>query len=489
MYCRPIVSGDRDLDKDEIRRALHRAADQAADYLCGVERYPVLPRVAPGELAQRLPASPPLAAEPIDRVLDDWQELIVPALTHWNHPGVMSYFAITGSAPGVAAELLVAATNVNAMLWRTSPAATELEERVCDWLRQMIGLPPEFAGHINDTASMSTLLALAAARERAGLRVREQGMAGRPELPRLVVYASDQAHSSVDKAVITLGYGHDNLRRVATDRAFALDPAALERAIEQDLRAGALPLAVVATVGTTSTTSVDPVPEIAAVARRHGLWLHIVAAYAGSAAICPELRPAGLALGDSIVVNPHKWLFVPVDCSVLWLRSPQVLRDAFALVPAYLQSSDGAMNLMDLGPQLGRRFRALKLWFVIRCFGVHGLQERIRHHCFLARRFASWLEQLPLFQVVAPVPYSTVCFRLAPPGWEDAASDRLNVELLARVNAAGPVLLSQTELRGRFVLRLAIGNLKTEERHVREAFLLLEAAARELLAAAEKPPP
>ncbi len=468
-----------DLPPDEIAAALHRVADRIAHYLEAVGDHPVLPRVAPGEVAVRLPASPPLAAEPIDLVLDDYERLIEPNLTHWNHPGFLAYFANTGSGPGIVAEALSAAVNVNAMLWRTAPAATELEERVCDWLRQMLGLPEAFRGHLNDTASIGTLLALAAARERTGLEIRERGLAGRSDVPPLVVYASDHAHSSVDKAVLTLGLGLENLRRIGSDEAFRMDPGLLERAILEDRLAGRRPLAIVGTAGTTSSSSVDPLEAVGEVAARHRLWFHVDAAYAGSAAICPELQPlfAGWEWADSIVVNPHKWLFVPFDCSALYVRDVEELKRTFTVVPEILRTSDGEVtNLMDLGIQLGRKFRALKLWMVIRAFGVEGLQAAIREHCRLARHLAERIASHPQFEVVAPVPFSTVCFRWTAPGTlteQDVANERL----LAAVNAAGPVLLSHTRLDGRTVLRVAIGNLKTTQHHIDRAWQIIREAA------------
>jgi aromatic-L-amino-acid decarboxylase len=472
-----------DLPADELRAALRRAADMAADYLEGVGDYPVLPPLEPGELAAQLPAAPPRQPEPMDEVLDDYRRLIEPGVTHWNHPGFLAYFSISGSGPGIVGETLSAALNVNAMLWRTSPAATELEERVCDWLRQMVGLPAGFHGHINDTASISTLLALAAARHRLPeAAIRERGMAGRPDLPPLTVYASDQAHSSFDKAAMTLGFGLEQVRRVPSDGEFRMDPAALAATIAEDRAAGRRPVAVVATIGTTSTTSVDPVEAIADLCARHGLWLHVDAAYAGSAAVCPELRPlfAGWERADSIVMNPHKWLFTPIDCSVLFVRDLEQLESTFSLVPDYLQSAErGVTNLMDLGVQLGRRFRALKLWMVIRGFGVDGLAERIRDHCRLARQLAGWIEAEPGFELAAPVPFSAVNFRATPPGSPDE-QDRFNERLLARVNAAGPVFLSHTRLRGRYVLHAAIGNIRTSEEHVRQAWELVRESAAAL---------
>jgi len=476
-----------DIPPEEVRAALHRAADRIADYLGTVERYPVVPPVVPGDIGKALPAAPPVDPEPLDRVLDDYERLIEPNVTHWNHPGFLAYFGITGSGPGIVAETLAAALNVNAMLWRTGPAPTELEERVCDWLRQMMDLPADFRGHINDTASTSSLVALAAARHSLPLDIRVRGLAGRPDMPPLVVYASDQAHSSIDKAAIVLGIGQENVRRVASDADFRLSVPALIEAIAKDRAAGRLPMAVVATVGTTSTTSIDPVPEIADLCAREEIWLHVDAAYAGSAAICPELRALmpGIEHADSLVVNPHKWLFTPVDCSVLYVRDQELLRAAFSLVPEYLRTDEpGVTNLMDLGFQLGRRFRSLKLWMVIRAFGVEGLRERIREHCAIARELAARIEADPGFELAAPAPFSAVCFRALPKDLDASPEeqDRFNERLLARVNAAGPFLLSPTVLHGRLTPRVAIGNLKTSRKHIDELWRLISESAAELRA-------
>ncbi len=472
-----------DIAPAEFRRAMHRVADMVADYLEGVGNYPVVPKIKPGDVRRSLPAAPPLDPEPLDNILDDYRRLIEPTTTHWNHPGFMAYFAVTGSGPGILGEALAGALNVNAMLWRTGPAPTELEEHCCDWLRQAMGLPAEFKGHINDTASISSLLALAAARQRGtDLDIRQRGMAGRSDLPALTVYASEHAHSSIDKACITLGIGLDNLRKIEADEQYRLKPAALAAAIEADRSAGKRPLAVVATVGSTSTTSIDPVLPIAQICQRQGLWLHVDGAYAGSAAICPELRPMmeGIDLADSIVFNPHKWLFVPVDCSILLTRWPQVLKDAFTVIPAYLRTSEtDVTNLMDYGIQLGRRFRALKLWMVIRAFGISGLQERIRNQCALAREFASWVEIEPGFELFAPVPFGTVCFRATRPLTPEAL-DAYNERLYNQINAAGPILVSQTRLRGRFVLRICVGNLRTTREHLQAAWNLIRSTAASL---------
>lgn len=471
-----------DLTAARFGEQARATVDWIERYLIEIERYPVLSRVKPGDLRAALPASPPAEAEPFDRILADFDRLIVPAVTHWNHPGFMAYFAISGSVPGILGEMLTSALNVNGMLWRTSPAATEVEELSLSWLRQMLGLSGDWWGMITDTASISTLLALAAARERpAELRVRELGLSGRPELPAFRVYASEEAHSSVDKAVIALGIGAANLVRVSTDDAFRMDAGALRAAIAHDRAAGRRPLAVVATVGTTSTTSVDPVAQIAEICRSEAVWLHVDAAYGGAAAVVPELGWVmhGADRADSLVVNAHKWLFTPMDCSALYTRHPEVLRRAFSLVPEYLATTgeDDAINLMDYGVQLGRRFRALKLWMVIRAFGADGLASRIRRHVELAQEFATWVSAEPEWRVVAPHPLSVVCFRFEPPGAAPVEADDINARVMEVVNSSGEIYLSHTKLRGRYVLRLAIGNLGTEHRHVARAWELLRAAA------------
>lgn len=483
VHCPPAATPG-DIPATEFRRALHQTADLIADYLEHVRDYKVAPQTIPGQVRALLPPSPPQEAEPLDRILEDFERLIAPHTTHWNHPGFLAYFPACASGPGILGEALAAALNANAMLWRTGPVQTELEEHTCDWLRQMLGLPAEFRGHINDTASMSSMLALAAARERApGLDIRRRGMAGRTDLPPLTVYCSDQAHSSIDKAVIALGIGLENLRRIESDEVFRMRIDALEVALAADKAAGRRPLAVVATLGTTSTTSVDPLVDIATIARREQMWLHVDGAYALSAGICPEFRAymEGLAEADSIVTNPHKWLFVPIDCSVLFVRQPDLLRRAFSVVPDYLATTEtGVTNLMDYGVQLGRRFRALKLWMVIRGFGVQGLQERLRRHCALAQSFAAWVAAQPGMEVCAPVPFGTVCFR-AVPDRPLEEQNRFNEQLLADVNAAGPVYLSHTRLRGRYVLRLAVGNIRTTPADLADAQRLIHAAHQHLL--------
>jgi len=452
----------------------------------------VLARSRPGELRASLPASPPEAAEPLAEVVDDALARVVPHLTHWNHPGFFAYFANSSTAPAILGELLASTFNVNAMLWRTGPAATELELVVVDWLRQLLGLPQECFGVIQDTASASTLVALVAAREAVpGLDARRRGLVGQA---RLRMYASEQAHSSVEKAGIVMGIGQEGLRKIPVDDAFRLRPEALAAAVAEDRAAGLTPFAVTATVGTTATTSVDPVPEIAAICEREGLWLHVDAAYGGAMALLPEARAlvAGCERADSLVMNPHKWLLVPLDLSVLYTRRREVVRRAFSLVPDYLKTPEDevAPNLMDYGVSLGRRFRALKLWMVLRAFGREGLEARIREHVRLARLFRSWLEADGGFELCAPTPMSVVCFRGRFADLPPADADRANEAAMDAVNAGGEVFLSGTRLLGRFVLRLAIGNVRTEERHVRRAFdLLREAVATRAAAAVGGPIP
>ena len=470
-----------DLPPEAFVRYGKQLVDWVGEYLANAEQYPVLSRVAPGEISAALPLAPPVAAETLDAIFADFERVIMPGITHWNHPGFFAYFANSASVPGILAELLTAALNVNAMLWRTSPAATELELRSTDWLRQLMGLGDGWHGLINDGASVSTMLALAAARERTGLDVRERGMAGRAELPVLRVYCSEHAHSSVDKAAITLGIGHQNVVHIPADEQFRMRADVLRQRIAEDRARGMRPLAVIATVGTTSTTSIDPVRTVAGIARDADAWLHIDAAYGGSAAVVPEMRAVldGADLADSLVVNPHKWLFTPLDCSVLYVRQPEILKRAFSLVPEYLTSRDHteAVNLMDYGVQLGRRFRALKLWMVIRAFGADGLADRIRAQCELAREFAGWVRAEREWEVMAPVPFSTVCYRYALAGTSDVEREALNAAILERVNASGKAFISHTKLNGAYVLRLAIGNIRTERRHVAEAWRLLREAA------------
>ena len=484
-----------DMSAEDFRLYGHELIEWIGGFFEHLEEYPVLAQVQPGELKSKLPASPPTTGEDMSAILADVDRLIVPALTHWNHPSFFAYFATSSSAPGIFGELLSAAFDVKAMLWRTSPASTELEEVALSWLRQLMELPESFEGIIYDTASVASFHAIAAARETLSLNIREEGMSGRTDLPALRVYASEQSHSSIDKAVIALGLGQRALRKIPTDAEFRMDAAALDAAIEEDKRNGALPFCVVATIGTTSTTSVDPVSQIADLCERHKLWLHVDAAYAGSAAIVPELRDAfnGSERADSFVTNPHKWLFTPFDLSVLYTRRMETLRRAFSLVPEYLRTPEDAVvrHGSDYGIQLGRRFRALKLWMILRYFGQEGLASRLREHCRLASEFAAWVEAAPDWELLAPVPFSVVCFRACPSlEAEDeqtraALLDALNESLMNSVNSTGEIFLSHTKLNGALTLRLAIGNIRTTEHHVRRAWELLNEHAARLTQSAE----
>jgi aromatic-L-amino-acid/L-tryptophan decarboxylase len=463
-----------DMDSETFRRSGHQLVDWISDYLAGGNDHrPVLAQVAPGEIRRALPPTAPEQGEPMERILDDFERILLPGITQWNHPAFFAYFNSTGSAPGVLAEFLTAALNQQAMLWRTSPAATELEEVATGWLRGLLGLPEPFEGVINDSGSSSTFHALLAAREAAVPGVRVHGLPGR----QVRVYSSELAHSSVDKALMALGMGHAALRKIPVDDAYRMRPDALAAAVREDEAAGVLPVAVVATVGTTSVGSVDPVPAIASLCRAHGMWLHVDACHAGTAAMLPEHASIfdGVADADSVVVNPHKWMFTPMDASVLFCRRMDTIRSALALTPDYLETREtGAVhNLMDTGIALGRRFRALKLWMVMRVFGAEGLRARLREHIRLAHEFARWVEADPGFELMAPVQLSLVCFRAAPRGVDASALDALNEELLERVNATGEAYLSHTRLRGRYVLRLAVGHIRTAESHLARTWTLV----------------
>ena len=462
---------------EDFRRFGHELIDWIAEYFENIDQRPVLPAMEPGDLKAQLPSAPPPHGEPMDQIIADIDRLIAPALTHWSHPSFFAYFATSTSGPGIFGELLSAAFDNKSMLWRTSPASTELEEVVLDWLRQMMGLDPGMIGIIYDTASVSSMHAIAAAREGVEQRIREEGMSGRPDLPLLRVYVSEQAHSSIEKAVITLGLGQRGLRKIPTDSEFRMDVDALADAINEDKRNGYLPFCIVATVGTTSTSSIDPVEKIVPISEEHAMWLHVDAAYAGSAAVVPEFRHilAGCERADSLVTNPHKWLFTPFDLSVLYCRHMDLLKRAFSLVPEYLRTpeQEKVRSGSDYGIQLGRRFRALKLWMVMRYFGHDGLAARIREHCRVARLFASWVDESPDWELLAPVPLALVCFRAKPRDVPAEKFDALNEAIMHGVNASGRALLSHTRLNDKLTLRLSVGNIRTTEQHVRQVWQLL----------------
>ncbi len=466
------------LDPEEFRRQAHRVADWMADYLRDVKDLPVVPKVGPGTIRAALPAEPPEAGEPFDALFDDFRNLVVPGMSHWNHPGWFAYFPANTSPPSILAEMLTAALGAQCMSWQTSPAATELEQVVMGWLGKMLGLPEGFSGVIQDTASTATLVALLTARERATAYNFNTDGAAAPGARRLTVYASTEAHSSVDKAVKLAGLGLARYRRIAVDENFALDPQALEKAMVRDVDEGLIPCAVVGVVGTTSSTAVDPLRKIGGLCRRFGAWFHVDAAYAGSAAILPERREIldGIELADSFVFNPHKWLFTNFDCSAYFVRDRQALLRTFSMTPEYLKTAhdEEVVNFRDWGIQLGRRFRALKLWFVIRSFGVEGLRDKLRGHIALAKNFARRVEKHPQFELMAPAPFGLVCFRCRPPGTaaDDPALDRLNQQLLDRVNADGRVHMTHTRLGGRYTIRLSIGQLNTSAAEVDLAWKL-----------------
>ena len=482
-YPGGIAPATGDMQAEDFRRFGHELVDWISDYFERIEDLPVLAQIEPGDLKSELPAVPPEKGESMAQIISDVDRLIVPALTHWSHPSFFAYFATSTSAPGIFGELLAAAFDNKAMLWRTSPASTELEEVTLDWLRQLMGLDAGYSGIIYDTASVSSMHAIAAAREGVELRIREEGMSGRNDLPLLRVYVSEHAHSSIEKGVITLGLGQRSLRKIPTDSEFRMDAKALAQAIEEDKSNGIVPFCIVATVGTTSTSSIDPVREIVPISEKHAMWLHIDAAYAGSAAVVPELRHIfdGAERADSVAVNPHKWLFTPFDLSVLYCRHMDLLGRAFSLVPEYLRTPEQAnvRSGSDYGIQLGRRFRALKLWMVIRYFGHEGLAARIREHCRLAQLFASWVNESTDWELLAPVPLALVCFRACSEleaDDESARNERLNAlneAIMHGVNASGQALLSHTKLGDKLTLRLSIGNIRTTEKHVRHVWELL----------------
>lgn len=452
-----------DDDPEAFRAAAHRAVDWVADYLENIRRRRVLSDAKPGEIAARFAGSPSAGGRSYDELLAQFERDILPGVTHWNHPSFHAYFSITGSQAGIIAETLSSALNLNGMLWKTSPALTELEEVTLGWLRDALGLPTNLFGIINDTASINTFLALAAARESRAPHIREEGMTGR-HLPQFRIYCSDQAHSSVDKAALALGFGMRGIVRIASDEHYRMRPDLLEAQMERDVAEGMLPVAVVATLGTTSTGSLDPLPRVAEIAARHGAWLHVDASYAGSAAISRRFRALwnGIEAADSLVVNPHKWLFTQFDLGVLYTKHPDVLRETFSLVPEYLKTSESDVtNFMDYGLQLGRRFRALKLWMVLEHYGTDKLARRIEDHCDYAVRLAEQLSARRSIEIVAGPNFSVLAFRrVIRDGKEtdEKASDAATQRLLDALNDSGELFLSHSRLRDRLVIRVAIGN-------------------------------
>ena len=460
-------------------------ADWVADYRKTIGERSISPSVPAARIAEQLRAAAWDASAPFERILSELDEQVMPGILHWGHPAFLGYFGSTSNGPALLGEIAAAALNVSAMTWRTSPAATEMEVVTLDWIRELIDLPPTFFGVVYDTASIGILHALAAARERSGTDIRGRGLAGRDDLPTYRIYASDQAHSSVQKAAIVLGIGEQNVVRIGTDADFRMDVRALRDAIDADIRAGRKPLAVVATIGTTSTGSVDPVPEISELCEAKAIWLHVDAAYGGALGALKEGRwaMAGAERADSIVINPHKWLFVPLDFSVLYTRHPELLRSVFSLVPEYLRGdagNSGMPDYMDYGIQLGRRFRALKVWMVFRSFGRDGIVSRIREHCRLATLFASWVDADQSFVVAAPVTMGIVCFRYRRDGAAAEEEDELNQSIVEGLNAGGRMYLTHTRLKGRVVMRIGLGNVLTTEHHLAEAWQSILTASQRL---------
>ncbi|MFA3783352.1 aspartate aminotransferase family protein [Melioribacteraceae bacterium 4301-Me] len=464
-----------DASIEEFQKYGHELIDWVAGYLKNIENYPVLPNIKPGDIKKRLPENPPEKGEPLSEILADIDKIVMPGMTHWQHPSFMAYFNSTASGAGILGEILSAAFNTNGMLWKSAPASNEIEEVTINWFRQLIGLPNYFWGIIYDTASVSSMHAIAAAREyNQNLQIRQKGMINK-ELPKLRLYASEQAHSSIDKAALTLGIGLEGIRKIPVDNEFKMIPEELEKAIREDKQNGWLPFCVTATIGTTSTTSIDPVELIAPICRKENIWLHVDAAHAGVIAMVPEMKfiLKGVEQADSFVVNPHKWMFVPIDLSLLYTKHPKILKSAFSLVPEYLKTAEDDLvnNYMDYGIQLGRRFRSLKFWFVMRYFGKEGLIAVYREHLRLGKLFASWIDNDPNFERLAPVPFSTVCFRAVPTKLKtEEELNKFNERLINEINSTGKLFLSHTKLNGVFTIRLVVSGLRTTEKHVYAAW-------------------
>jgi aromatic-L-amino-acid decarboxylase len=462
------------MKNESFRRHAHEFIDWIADYFENIEEYPVKSQVNPGDIKKQIPKSAPEQGEDMDNIFSDFQNIIMPGISHWQHPGWFAYFPANNSPASVLGEMLTAGLGVQGMIWDTSPAATELEEVVMNWLRNMIGLPADFTGVIQDTASTATLCALLSAREKSSdFSINEKGYH-----KTLRVYASSQTHSSIEKGVKIAGFGRSNLVYIDTDRNFALQPDALEAAIESDLKKGLTPCCVIGTLGTTSSMAMDPIDEIGKICKKYGLWFHIDAAFAGTAAIVPEYRDfmKGAGYADSFVFNPHKWMLTNFDCSAYFVKEPEILKRTFSIMPEYLKTSadEQVNNYRDWGIQLGRRFRALKLWFVIRSYGVEGIREMVRKHVKLAQLFAGWVENDPDFEILAPVNLSLVCFRYTNPELNEEHLNAINKDLLQKINATGEVYLTHTVLNGKYCLRLSVGQRNTEEKHVKRVWEIVK---------------
>ena len=469
----------RNMDTQSFRKHAHELVDWMADYFESVEEYPVMSQVKPGDILKQIPSKAPDQAESFDQMLKDFNGIIMPGITHWESPNFMAYFPANKSKGSVLAEMLMSTLGAQCMQWLTSPAAAELEEQMMIWLREMLGLPKTFTGVIQDTASTATLCALLTARERTtNFNINEKGFSNH----KFTVYASEQIHSSIDKAVKIAGFGIESLRKIEVDEAYALIPEKLQEQIEMDIQAGFTPLCVVSAIGTTSTTAIDPIDEIGDICQKHNIWHHVDAAYAGTALILPEMRwmSEGIEKADSFVFNPHKWMFTNFDCTAYFVKDPVSLVNTFTITPDYLKTSvDGEVkNFRDWGIPLGRRFRALKLWFVIREFGVDGIREKIRKHITLGQWLAGEIHRHPDFELLAPVPLNTVCFRYIK--GEASQLDSLNEKIMNQINQSGKLFFTQTKLKGKFVLRLAFGNTNLEAYHVENAWRLIQETANKI---------
>ncbi len=477
----------KDKTSENVKKNSKLFVDWVEKYFDEIDKYPVLPRVKPNEVKEKLPENPPQKSESYETIISDLDEIILPGVTHWNHPKFMAYFNSTSSDPGIFAELISAAFNTNGMLWKSNPASTELEEVTLNWLRQMLGLENKFWGIIYDLASTSTMQAIVAARESlADYSIREKGFGGLQNKPRLRMYASEQAHSSIEKGAIVAGIGIEGVRKIPTDDNFRMIPEELEKAIAEDIASGWKPFCVVATVGTTSTTSIDPVSEIAKICKSKNIWLHVDAAHAGIAAIVPEMRYLldGVEDADSLVVNPHKWMFMPIDISVLFTKQKGILKQAFSVIPDYLKTDEDneVTNYMDYGIQLGRRFRSLKLWFVIRHYGTEGLIEIIREHLQLGKQFSSWIVESENFELLAPTPLSTICFRAVPKRIKSENElNQFNKKLMDNINETGKTFLSHTVLNGKFTIRVVISGIRTEKKDVEEVWEIINEEFQNLI--------
>lgn len=470
------------MDIKAFREEAHKMVDWMADYLENIVQYPVKSKVEPREIYDQIAEHPPAEGEPMQQLFSDFEAQIMPGITHWQHPNFHAYFPGNSSYPSILAEMLTATLGAQCMVWDTSPAAAELEEKMMNWLKEMLGLPENWLGVIQDTASTATLVAILSAREHYSEKaINKKGLQG---FPCFKVYCSRETHSSIDKAVKIAGLGSENLTKIGVDAEFAMQPELLEAAIERDIKNGAVPLCVIATLGTTGTTAIDPVEKIGALCKKYNLWLHIDAAYAGTALILEEYRQRiyGIAQADSFVFNPHKWMFTNFDCTAYFVKDKRVLLDTFEILPEYLKTKvdQQVNNYRDWGIPLGRRFRALKLWFVIRTYGVLGIQERIREHIAMARGLAAKIEVHPDFELLAPVNFNLICFRYHPEGGDEAALNAWNEQLLHRLNDSGKVYLTHTKINGKYALRMVIGQTYVQQRHVDKAWNLIREMVTEL---------